>query len=1064
MAGHYVRLLEEIVKDPSRRISELELLSEAERRQVVVEWNATAVSYPRDASVVSLFEEQVGKTPDAVAVVCGEERISYRELNERANRLGHYLKGLGVKRESLVGLCVERSVEMIVGMLGILKAGGAYVPLDPQHPKSRLEFMLKDIEAQVLLTQRRIADRVAGLAPRTICLDDAAGWQQEPKSNPTLSASPRQLAYVIYTSGSTGEPKGVEIEHGSLVNLVSWHQRAYAVTSNDRATQLAGVGFDASVWEIWPYVTAGASLYFPDDETRASARQLWAWFAQQGITISFMPTPMAEVALQEELPSGLVLRFLLTGGDRLSRGLDRALPFELVNHYGPTENTVVATSGTVVPGHKGAPPIGKPISNTRVYVLDAQQQPVPVGVAGELYIGGDGVARGYHHRAELTVEKFVPDRFSTDPTARLYRTGDVVRWLQDGTIEFMGRRDEQVKIRGFRIELGEIEAALAGHPAVRQAVVVAREDTPGEKRLAAYVVANDAGLKQIADEQTSSAWSAEHVAEWQGLYDQTYEQDAGNDAGFNITGWNSSYTGQAIPPIEMQEWVDATVARIAARGPRRVLEIGCGTGLLLARLAAACEAYVGVDFSATALDQVRKLMAQRQDLGHVQLLRRLADDFTGIEPRSFDTVIINSVVQYFPSIEYLKTVIDGAVGAVKPGGRVFIGDVRHLPLLKGFQASVQCHRAEGPARKAQLRGLMEHDIEHEGELVIDPKFFAVLRAGNERISDVEVFIKRGRYENELTRFRYDVFIHVEAQERIASPDVTLDWERDALTLVGLGAQLAKRPPGIEVRDIPNARLRSTVAALEWLTSETGPETVQEFRDALAMTAAVEPEALWSLAEQHGYELELGYAQDGTSGRCDARFIARGAVRSPGTVRWGQERIEKPKPWSAYANQPLKVKLVRELTPRLRIHLKEMLPEYMVPAAFVVLDELPLTPNGKVDRKRLPIPGLARTALETDYVAPRTPVEEQLVKIWSEVLRVERIGIHDNFFDLGGHSLMATQIISRVKEQFSIDLKLSTIFVTPTVAGLSAEIDEKFLQQIEQMSDEQARTLIAKLSQ
>jgi amino acid adenylation domain-containing protein len=310
------------------------------------------------------------------------------------------------------------------------------------------------------------------------------------------------LAYVIYTSGSTGQPKGVQIEHRALMNLVTWHQRAYAITPNDRASHLASPAFDASVWEIWPYLTAGASVHLPDDDTRIAPALLWRWLAEQKITVAFLPTPLAEAALAEAWPEDLALRALLTGGDRLNRPAPAGFPCELVNHYGPTENTVVSTAGVVRRGAAGAPPIGRPISNTTAFVLDREQKLVPLGVPGELYVGGESLARGYHNRPELTAEKFVPNPFVSarslnsqpstlngEPQARMYRTGDLVRWRADGQLEFLGRIDNQVKIRGCRIELGEVEAAMQRHPHVREAVAVARADAQGTLQLIGYAVA-----------------------------------------------------------------------------------------------------------------------------------------------------------------------------------------------------------------------------------------------------------------------------------------------------------------------------------------------------------------------------------------------------------------------------------------------------------------------------------------------------------------------------------------------------------------------------------------------
>ena len=497
MAGNFETLLEGIVVNPEQRISALPLLSEAERRELVVEWNGTGKEYG-ESSVAEMFEAQVARRPQAVAVVDEEEELSYGELNRRANQVAHYLRKQGVGAETLVGICMERSVAMVVGLLGIVKAGGAYVPLDPSYPRERLAYMLADAGVQILLTQERVIERLPESGLAVISLDSARGeLSGESEENPVHERRAGDLAYVIYTSGSTGRPKGVEIEQRGLLNLLGWHQEYYEVGAGDRASQLASQAFDASVWEIWPYLTAGASLYIVDEETRASATQLLSWLSKEQITLSFMPTPLAEAVLAEELPAGLRLRALLTGGDRLHRGGWSGLPFRLVNHYGPTESTVVATCGEMSAEQEGAPPIGRPIANTEVYILDGQQQLVPIGVVGELYIGGAGLARGYRQRPELTAEKFVRHPFRAAAGARLYRTGDLGRYLANGEIEYVGRIDQQVKVRGFRIELGEIENVISEHGGVREAVVEVKGEQ-AERRLVAYVVkeANGAGPRE----------------------------------------------------------------------------------------------------------------------------------------------------------------------------------------------------------------------------------------------------------------------------------------------------------------------------------------------------------------------------------------------------------------------------------------------------------------------------------------------------------------------------------------------------------------------------------------
>ncbi|MGB7433975.1 MAG: amino acid adenylation domain-containing protein [Candidatus Acidiferrum sp.] len=505
MGGHLQVLLENIVREPNRRLSQMPILTAGESQQLLHEWNDMQMDFPADKCIQELFEEQVVRTPNADAVTFNGTSLSYDELNRQVNRLARYLRGLGVVPDTRVAICAERGFQMIVALLAVLKAGGSYVPLDPAYPVDRLNYMLEDSASALLLTQGELTRMFKRSNQRLPVIDlknDFPKWEQQPDNNPGrggAALTPANLAYVIYTSGSTGKPKGVMVEHRALAQHCWLMRTRYGLTPNDRVLQFASFSFDASIEQMFCTWLAGAGLILLSTG-RLAPEHLWLEVRRHRVSVANFPPAYWQLLLDfmegchtEEL---MPLRAVILGGDSLTTHLAKqtrkALPRTLLfNAYGPTEAVITSTLFEVPDGYTAdtaTVPIGRPVANTRVYILDSHGQPVPAGVPGELYIGGGRLARGYLSQPDLTSDRFVPNLFSADPTARMYRTGDLARYLPDGNIEYLGRTDHQVKIRGFRIELGEIEATLMGHAGIREATVVAREYSDGNKQLVAYIV------------------------------------------------------------------------------------------------------------------------------------------------------------------------------------------------------------------------------------------------------------------------------------------------------------------------------------------------------------------------------------------------------------------------------------------------------------------------------------------------------------------------------------------------------------------------------------------------
>ncbi|WP_410571114.1 amino acid adenylation domain-containing protein [Amycolatopsis sp. cmx-4-61] len=1019
MLDHLGCLLADAVERPQWPVSRLDLMPAPELRRILEEWNDTDLPAP-SATLPELFAARVEAAPDAVALVFEDEELTYAGLDARANRLAHVLIGRGAGPERVVALAVPRSIDMIVAELAVLKAGAAYLPLDPDHPAERIAFMVADARPVCVVTTGELAGRFDGGVLEGGVLDlDELGLDDVPATGPAAAIVPASAAYVIYTSGSTGRPKGVVVSHAGVAKLVATQSQRFGVGPQSRVLQFASPSFDVAFWDLCLGLLSGGRLVIVPAERRVPGPELAGYAHAHGVDFMILPPALlAEFPEDCDLPRDSVL---LAGTERVSPELVRrwAPGRRMFNAYGPTEATTNSTLGRcdpeIAPG--SAVPIGVPDPGTRAYVLDAHLAPVPVGVVGELYLAGSGLARGYLGRPGLTAERFVADPFGSG--GRLYRTGDLVRWLADGRLVFVGRADDQVKIRGYRIEPGEIEAVLAEHPRVGQSVVVARD---GE--LIAYAV-------PVPDRDPAAEQG--HVDEWHAVHEEMLAGSHGIEE--NFAGWNSSYDGSEIPLGEMREWHAATIERIRALRPKHVLEIGVGSGLILSRIAPDAETYWGVDLSESAIENVRREVAAVPELaGKVHLAARPAHDLG--ELPEFDTVIINSVAQYFPSADYLAEVVKTVAGAVRPGGTIFLGDIRNLRSLRAFRTAVELHRGRTDV------AAVDQAIAREGELVLDPDFFPALARGLDGFGDVDLWVKRGEAHNELTRHRYDVVLRKAPAPDAAAEQVVAFGDFAAVERF----LAAEAPERLRVTAIPDARLAAELAAVRAL--DTGD--AEAALAALGHRDGVDPEALYHLGERAGYRVAVTPAAE--AGELDAVFTrpnvalvasdapkaAFGASDAPKATlgRLGGAAYRPVRPTGApgsYANNPAARRETGALVASLRAHVRDRLPQYMVPSAFVVLDKLPVLASGKLDRKALPSP--ERFAAGPGR-APRNPVEQLLCELFADVLDVPQAGPDGDFFALGGHSLLATRLIQRIRAAVGAEVGVRAVFDAPTPAALA----------------------------
>lgn len=1061
-----LRQLQGLLADPHRRIGQFDIIGPDERYRLLEGFNQTDVI--RDhRSFIECFGIWVERTPDATAVAGNAGTLTYRALDMEARQLAVRLRDAGIEAGEIVAVIGNRDVPLLVSMLALWRLGAVYLPLDPAWPAMRSAALLVEAGVGHVVCSASLESsirEVCQLARKDGCearLFVMADRLQVVADEPLADIRPigdvaDVPAYVIFTSGSTGRPKGAIVNHRGMMNHM-WAKIAdLGLDAHDCVAQTAPQTFDIFVWQMLSALLVGARVRIYGDEIAQNPRELIASIDNESVTVLQVVPTFLDLAITAAGSAGTAtlfqrLRWLISTGEPLTVALCRrwfsvfpSIP--LMNAYGPAECSDDVTHHVLrqMPEPDAVSiPIGRPIGNVRIYILDQHQNLAPMGAAGELCVTGIAVGGGYLNNPQATQRQFVADPFDAHNPGhnpahrpyRMYRTGDLARWRADGVLEFLGRVDNQVKIRGCRIELGEIEAVLNADPRVRQSVVLAVGEAPA--KLVGYVSPDWPAVESFL----AAHANRDRTAEWQSIYEFYYQDRAGAqavivpataaDPTFDTRGWVDSFSGEAIPAEQMRSWLDHTVARIKTLRPRRILEIGCGTGMLLFRLAPDCERYRGIDFSATVVAQLQDVLHERYpQWRHVEISQCAAHDLDSIDEMDFDCVILNSVVQYFPGEGYLREVLEAAGRKAARGGYLFVGDVRALEMLEPFHRAVQLNASADDLPLAELNERVRGAVMREKELLLSNAFFDRLRnAGGVagRKIGVHKWLKQGPHDNELVRYRLDVVLALDHAAH-ALPAVVA-WRDAGATIGSLLQRLRETPDGfLLVTGIDNRRLAAQALASECLADDVPPATVGDLRARMAAHPPREtvcPDELSALLTREGYWVQSAFSANGGSEYTFDLLVSRGPVAWPPA----SESLSAPTSSNPLRNraQQILIQDLREVTAR-------RLPSYMLPSMLVVLDEMPLLRNGKVNRRALPV--VEDVVETTPQHEPRTHAERILCEIWTALLGGKRVGIRTNFFALGGDSILAIQMVS-LAAQRGLILKTRQVFRHQTIADLAA---------------------------
>lgn len=1052
----------------AKTIDDLPMLS-PQSESIILNRNVTTINNPKwmAATVHELFMDSVRLNPNSPAIRHGGRELTYWQLDQWVQRIARGLQLQGVGRGDRVLVYMPRSIDQVASLLAVMRCGAAFAPIDTQIPMNRVVQISQELEPKLWIADDSVFSNVRDLLPtKTICkcVTDLANANDRQWKN--VKVGPKDLVYLIFTSGSTGAPKGVAVEHRSLSNFSQSFRQAVDLHASMRCAYLFSPSFDGAIGEIFPALLAGAAIEVIDQDLVLDPPRLAGYLTDHEVAMVAL-TPAALAMIE---PSSLpkVQRLLSAGAALAGELAAKWMRFHhLFNGYGPTECTVGISIHRLTQDDLPVPSTGYALPNTRVYVLDSQLRPVPDGVAGEVYIGGIGVARGYWRRDDLTQKSFMIDPFvdrtnASDPP-RMYRTGDLGRWNRLGNLEIVGRCDDQIKLRGFRIEPSEISAVLDTLPGVRHSAVIAwGEDEPHAlstahatfangvgKRLVAYIVPEQESVYLGAKQNASLPLTAqqtpgdvaqtlddrdaerEHVENWRNLFDQTQQSGAVVfDPEDDFSGWSSVITGRPIPTDEMRSWADATALRIKRLQPQSVLEIGCGTGLILLRIGNAIQTYHGIDVLRSAIDDLRSTLKSRPKLeSKVTLECRTADELDDLTDGYFDTIILNSVAQYFPSEEYLIRVLQGAQRLLAPGGRIFLGDLRNLRLHRPFAIAAELHKcADESISVGQFRARVRSRIEHDEELLVDPDLMANLTNHLDRLRGSTTELKTAIGDNELNRFRYDAVLWFD------TPPITPS-EAKSLTVCNA-----------------NVHRESVIDRLLDAADQSRPLAELLCAADSMVLNAFKPATIRASAIDAGWDIHIDWHNESidtvqvSAVRFPATQIAEPVDRNTlrrqlGLVEHELGTYDRSKTPRRFTNRPLNRHRGLQLIQNLKKDLQSRLPSYMIPSAFVLVEKLPLTIQGKLDRSALPPPPTQRQSISASVVNPVTATQQTLVQIWQDLLEIAPIGIDDDFFELGGHSMLAVRMVALVQQRTGKALPLSALFRKPTIEQLANLLDD-----------------------